>query len=93
MASSVSTVGKIENQESDGTIARWPIRTDRPGTAMGTFSSPSATRPVRLIDAIWRQFAGEILTPSVMRKPTYREDGTCLDPNLPDDYIAHPPRQ
>lgn len=34
-----------------------------------------------------------ILTPSVLRKATYHEDGTCLDPNLPADYIAHPPRQ
>jgi biopolymer transport protein ExbD len=33
-----------------------------------------------------------ILTPSVMKKATYLEDGTCLDPNLPGDYIAHPPR-
>jgi biopolymer transport protein ExbD len=33
-----------------------------------------------------------ILTPSVLRKATYQEDGTCLDPNLPADYIAHPPR-
>jgi hypothetical protein len=28
-----------------------------------------------------------IVTPSVMTKATYREDGTCLDPNLPPDYI------
>jgi biopolymer transport protein ExbD len=34
-----------------------------------------------------------ILTPSVLRKATYQEDGTCLDPNLPANYIAHPPRQ
>ena len=31
--------------------------------------------------------------PSVLRKATYHEDGTCLDPNLPPEYIAHPPRQ
>ena len=31
-----------------------------------------------------------ILTPPVIKKATYREDGTCLDPNLPGDYI--PPR-
>jgi hypothetical protein len=34
-----------------------------------------------------------IVTPSVMKQATYLKDGTCLDPNLPRDYIAHPPRQ
>jgi hypothetical protein len=34
-----------------------------------------------------------ILTPSVIRKATSHEDGTCLDPNLPADYTGHPPRQ
>jgi hypothetical protein len=27
-----------------------------------------------------------IVTPSVLRKATYKEDGTCLDPNLPPGY-------
>ena len=32
-----------------------------------------------------------ILTPSVISRATYRGDGTCLDPNLPAESIAHPP--
>jgi len=34
-----------------------------------------------------------IVTPSVMKKATYREDGTCLDSNLPADYNGHSVRQ
>ena len=42
-----------------------------------------------------------IATPSVMKKATYqggsclrseKNEDTCLDPKLPGDYIAHPPR-
>lgn len=32
-----------------------------------------------------------ILTPSVLKQADWRT-GTCIDPNLPHDYIAHPPR-
>jgi hypothetical protein len=34
-----------------------------------------------------------LLTPFVLKRANYRDDGTCLDPNLPTEYIAHPPRQ
>jgi len=33
-----------------------------------------------------------ILTPALIKRAAYQEDGACLDPNLPADYIAHPPR-
>ncbi len=31
-----------------------------------------------------------LVTPTVMRKATYREEGTCLDPKLPGGYLADP---
>jgi hypothetical protein len=34
-----------------------------------------------------------LLTPTVMRAATYEEDGACLDPNLPSEYIMHPPHR
>ena len=34
-----------------------------------------------------------LLTPSVLGRADFRDDGTCIDPNLPTEYIAHPPRQ
>ena len=34
-----------------------------------------------------------LLTPSVLGRADFRDDGTCIDPNLPTEYIAHPPRR
>ena len=34
-----------------------------------------------------------LLTQSVLERADFREHGTCLDPNLPAEYIAHRPRQ